>query len=240
ANGPLPASGFLFGFAGSTGGATNVHEILCFRAAPATSAAGSAGASEKQSAKLDTGVQAYFAYYNPSNGWTGRVTSSSLVYDSYGNITVASTPNWDSSCVLTGVPSGSTCATTGGGPVAAENPNSVPGGRQILTWNGGAGSPFEYGSLTAAQQQAIDLGDPTVTADRVNYLRGDRTNEINSAGIGEFRRRTSVLADIVDSSPVWVGMPNATFPGQWTDRINSSATLPENASGAQGYQAYVT
>src|SRR6267154_5607066 len=54
ANGPLPA-GFLFGFAGSTGGSTNIHEILCFKAAPATTAASSAGASEKQSAKLESG-----------------------------------------------------------------------------------------------------------------------------------------------------------------------------------------
>ncbi len=34
-NGALPAN-FLFGFAGSTGGSTNVHEILCFKANPAT------------------------------------------------------------------------------------------------------------------------------------------------------------------------------------------------------------
>ena len=33
-NGPLPSS-FLFGFGGSTGGGTNVHEILCFEASPA-------------------------------------------------------------------------------------------------------------------------------------------------------------------------------------------------------------
>ena len=112
ANGPLPAN-FLFGFAGSTGGSTNVHEILCFRADPATSASSSAGASEKQSAKLETGVQAYFAYYNPSSGYTGRVTASSLGFDTYGNVVVASTPNWDASCVLTGVLAASTCATTG-------------------------------------------------------------------------------------------------------------------------------
>jgi len=31
-----------------------------------------AGANQKQSAKLETGTQAFFAYYNPS-GWTGRV-----------------------------------------------------------------------------------------------------------------------------------------------------------------------
>jgi len=41
-----------------------------FQGGSATSAASSAGASEKkQSAKLGTGTQAYFAYYNPS-GWT--------------------------------------------------------------------------------------------------------------------------------------------------------------------------
>ena len=102
ANGPLPAN-FLFGFAGSTGGSSNIHEILCFQAEPATSASASAGASEKESSKLETGSQAYFAYYNPSNGWTGRVTAFGLGYDSYGNIIIAATPNWDASCVLTGV-----------------------------------------------------------------------------------------------------------------------------------------
>src|SRR5439155_18021210 len=64
-NGALPAN-FLFGFAGSTGGSTNIHEILCFKANPATTAASSAGANQKQSAKLETGTQAFFAYYNPS------------------------------------------------------------------------------------------------------------------------------------------------------------------------------
>ena len=83
------------------------------QADPATSASSSAGASEKQSAKLETGVQAYFAFYNPSNGYTGRVTASGLGFDTFGNVIVASTPNWDASCVLTGVPAGSTCATTG-------------------------------------------------------------------------------------------------------------------------------
>jgi type IV pilus assembly protein PilY1 len=240
-NGALPQN-FLFGFAGSTGGSSNIHEILCFKADPATSAASSAGASEKQSAKLETGVQAYFAYYNPSNGWTGRVTASSLEFDSYGNIIIAPTPNWDASCYLTG----GTCSTTGVTGMAAQ----VPSTRQMLTWSGSAGIPFEYGNLTTTQQQAIDLGDVATascnattlyaTADRVNYLRGARTCEVSTTGVGEFRRRSSVLADIMDSSPVWVGAPNAPYSAVWNDRLNSSDALPENSAGQSSYAAFAT
>jgi type IV pilus assembly protein PilY1 len=251
ANGPLPAN-FLFGFAGSTGGSSNIHEILCFKAAPSTSAASSAGASEKQSAKLETGTQAYFAYFNPSNGWTGRVTASSLGFDTYGNVVVGSTPNWDASCVLTGIGSSSTCSTTGAaGPVVAENPtaSTVPfTSRQILSWNGSTGVGFEYGNLSTAQQATIDQGDVTTglcnastnysSADRVNFLRGVRSCEVNTTGVGELRRRSSVLADIMDSSPIWVGSPGAPYTQTWSDRINGSDPLPENGASAQNYPTF--
>ena len=246
ANGPLPAN-FLFGFAGSTGGSSNIHEILCFKADPATSASASAGASEKQSAKLETGVQAYFAYYNPSNGWTGRVTASSLGFDQYGNVTVAATPNWDASCVLTGVSAASTCSTTGvPGPTVAEGPTS----RNILSWSGSGGIPFEYNNLTVAEQNALTAGDVTTAqcnsttayaaADRANYLRGDRSCEISTTGVGLFRRRSSVLSDIMDSSPIWVGVPDAPYTPVWIDRINPSDPLPENAATVQTYPAFTT
>jgi type IV pilus assembly protein PilY1 len=235
-NGALPAN-FLFGFAGSTGGSTNIHEILCFKADPATSAASSAGASEKQSAKLETGTQAYFAYYNPS-GWTGRVTASGLGFDSFGNVIVAATPNWDAACALTGA---ATCSTTGLGPIPAEAPTR----RVILSWNGNAGIPFEWGNLTSSpgggQQAAIDAGDtPPYGANRLNYLRGDRSNEINTSGVGLYRSRTSVLGDIIDSSPTWVGPPVAPYTATWSDRLNPAATIPEAGSSAQSYSQYVT
>ena len=246
ANGPLPAN-FLFGFAGSTGGSTNIHEILCFQAEPATAASASAGASEKQSAKLETGTQAYFAYYNPTNGWTGRVTASSLGFDQYGNVVVAATPNWDASCVLTGVNANSTCSTTGvPGPTAAEGAAN----RNILTWSGSGGTAFEYNSLTAAQQTALTAGDVTTAqcnsttayaaADRTNYLRGDRSCEISTTGVGLFRRRSSVLSDIMDSSPIWVGAPDAPYVSVWADRLNPSDPLPENSATAQSYSQFVT
>jgi type IV pilus assembly protein PilY1 len=241
ANGALPAN-FLFGFAGSTGGSTNIHELLCFNADPDTTASSSAGAGEKQSAKLETGVQAYFAYYNPQPGWTGRVTASSLGFDSFGNIVLAPTPNWDASCYLTG----GNCLSTGVTGMSAEGATN----RSILTWNGSRGIPFEYGNLAAAQQAAIDAGDVTTaacsattgysSADRVNYLRGDRSCEISTAGVGEFRRRTDLLADIVDSSPIWVGAPNAPYSAVWNDRLNSSDPLPENQSPSTSYASYAT
>ncbi|MBV9344447.1 MAG: pilus assembly protein PilY, partial [Gammaproteobacteria bacterium] len=235
ANGPLPAN-FLFGFAGSTGGATNIHEILCFKADPATSAGSSAGASERQSAKLETGAQAYFAYYNPS-GWTGRVTASGLGFDAFGNIIVAATPNWDAACALTGVGATATCPTTGAaGPIPGENWNQ----RTVLTFNGVQGVPFRWGNLTGAQQAALDAGDAMpLTANRLNYLRGQRANEINSSGVGLFRPRGDVLADIIDSSPVWVGPPIAPYTAVWSDRINAGAPTPETNAGAQTYTQFL-
>src|ERR1700689_2418455 len=72
-NGALPAN-FLFGFGGSTGGDTNIHEILCFRAPPANQSASSAGLNEQQTAKEAPGAQVYFPYYNP-DPWAGSLTS---------------------------------------------------------------------------------------------------------------------------------------------------------------------
>jgi len=99
-NGALPAT-LRFGFAGSTGGDTNIHEILCFKAAPSTVSASSAAVNEKQTSQVQTTSQAYFSFYNP-NDWTGRVTAFGLT-DTGGQITINNLANWDSECVLTGV-----------------------------------------------------------------------------------------------------------------------------------------
>ena len=79
-NGPLPDY-VRFGFAGSTGGATNVHEILCFKSAAAVQTGSSAGVNEKESAQVQTGTFAYFAFYNQNN-WFGSVTANALSTDS--------------------------------------------------------------------------------------------------------------------------------------------------------------
>jgi type IV pilus assembly protein PilY1 len=233
-NGTLPAN-LLFGFAGSTGGDTNIHEIMCFRATPVNQAASSAGANQQQAAKIQAGSQVYFAYYNPDN-WAGSLTAQYLTQDANGNITGYSTPTWDASCVLTGLPEGTTCASTQAASVPAEGPTA----RTILSWNGSQGIAFQFASLTSGptgQQATLDAGDPTpYNANRLNFLRGDRSNEQTAFGVGLFRARTSVLGDIIDSSPAWVGPASSPYTSSFTDKIGTSPSFPENTG--QSYTAF--
>lgn len=228
-NGPLPAT-LRFGFAGSTGGSNNIHEVLCFTAGPADLSSSSAGINTQQSGQVKTGTQVYLAYYH-TNNWYGEMTSQDLIYNaSTKSVSISPTANWDASCVLTG----GNCATTGATGVVAETPDS----RVILTWSGTAGVPFRLSSLTASQTAALTQGDATpVNDNRLKYLRGDRSNEVTTAGVGSYRARTSVLGDIIDSSPLWVGPPAQPYADSWQDRLYPSATMPENSAA---YSAFVT
>ena len=229
-NGTLPAS-FRVGFAGSDGGATNVHEIMCFKAASANQSGSSASVNQKQAAKVEAGTQAYFAYYDP-NDWTGTVTANNLI-DTGGIVSVATTANWDASCALTGTGASGCANTLAAGPTGA---TPAPAGRIMLTWDtaAGVGIPFEWASLNAAQQAALTFGDASPTSARLSYLRGDRSNEINSSGVGLYRARDAILGDIVDSSPAWVGPPSSPYTSTWIDHLYPTAAMAEN-TGSQSY-----
>ena len=69
----------------------------------------------------------------------------------------------------------------------------------------------------------------------LHYLRGVRTNEINSAGSGEFRARTGVLGDIVDSSPTWVGPPQCAY----TATLGRQPVFRGNRAGAGPERSYL-
>lgn len=234
-NGPLPEA-LRFGFAGSTGGDSNIHELLCFKATPATQSLSSSTVNQQESSRVEDGSQAYFSYYDPSD-WTGDLTAYELIATSTGALSIAPAANWDASCVLTGVANGSTCPSTGqAGAIAPESPSS----RVILTWDDATstGSAFEWSTndLSTAEESALDAGDTaTVGSERLAYLRGDRTNEINPQGVGLFRDRDGVLGDIVDSSPAWVGppskMPYSAYenPSTWQDKLYPNATMAENS-----------
>ncbi len=215
-NGPLPSS-FRFGFSSGTGGGNNVHEITCFKAEPATMGDASAGSNLQRTGQLLEGTQAYFAYYNPVNAW-GQLTAYGLLGDADGNVALAPNASWDGHCKLTG----GVCNAMGGTVVAVQGPSQ----RNILTWNGSAGIPLQWADLSTAQRDALTRGDASATANRLNYLRGDRSGEVGQGG--QFRSRTGVLGDIIESSPTWVGPPAAAYPQTFVDLLHGT-TGPETA-----------
>ena len=94
-----------------------------------------------------------------------------------------------------------------------------PASRVMLTYNPttNTGIPFTWDTtkLSVTQQNDLNMGvsaADTRGADRVAYLRGDRTHE--GSGTTDFRKRSSntVLGDIAHSNPVYVGAPNLPYP----------------------------
>ena len=68
--------------------------------------------------------------------------------------------------------------------------------------------PFRHDKIDAAQ--AATLGATIAEQKKVvDYLRGDRSNE--GTALRNYRVRSQILGDIVSSSPVVVGVPNAPY-----------------------------
>ncbi|WP_288843129.1 pilus assembly protein [uncultured Deefgea sp.] len=66
-------------------------------------------------------------------------------------------------------------------------------------------TPQAASGKTEFKSGASGLDSNIFTANVINYLRGDRSQEVPS---GSFRARSSALGDIVNSAPVYVGSPN--------------------------------
>ena len=79
-------------------------------------------------------------------------------------------------------------------------------GRKIVTFSGAAGAPLRWASgISPAQKALIDPAAATANAsssDVLNYLRGDFSKQTNQATPGPYRTRSSVLGDIIHSTPV--------------------------------------
>ena len=220
--GSLPGS-FRFGFAGSTGGAMNNHDITCFAAQPLASNS-SVGANTVQAGQLQTNTQIYLASYN-TNSWSGSVTASGVTQGTSG-LVIAQNTTWDADCVLTG----GGCMSMGSTNGVANNTITVeaPSSRQLLTWNGTSGAALESGTITSAQQTVLNSTD-SYGAIRLDWLRGGRGNELTATPTpGPLRTRAGVLGDIVDSSPTFVGAPTTYTYATFTDSLYGGAP-PEAA-----------
>lgn len=219
-NGPLPKL-FRFAFAGSTGGSTNNHDVMCFVAAPNNLSEGSAETNLPE-ASYTTDAQVYSALYSPLY-WTGTLIAQSIALDEHGNPSIVQTANWDASCNLTG----GSCDNTG-------NENTpVQSERHFYSWNN-KGVPLIWDDLSDAQRSALksDGESDDVGKERLAFLKGDRSKEATSADSGGlFRVRRNVLADIINSSPTWVGYPNSTVNerASWEDNLHGTNFTPSES-----------
>lgn len=147
----------------------------------------------------------YWARYS-TGGWTGNVLRATI--NASGNV---GTPTWEFAKILD---------------------STAPSTRFLFTYNRDVGQNNAVlfktlSSLSTAQQADLNQGPSAADSlgqQRIDYLRGDRSREIL-----DFRARGQVLADIVDSGPVYVGKPDnvwldkAPFPttSKYSDFVTS-------------------
>ena len=218
----IPPDYYWVGFAASSGSGTNIHEIGCFRQSSAAASIDSASVNTQQNQVLEAGTQVYLANYQVDNWW-GQLFARPLLYSSITDtVTIGSTPNWDANCVLTG----GKCPSTGIISPAQES-------RNILTRVGARAVPFQWNKLSISHHAMLDNDQRGL-----DYLRGDRSNEIGNAG-NFFRTRTGILGDIMNSGPVWVGPPSAPYSGPWIDKLSNKAG-PEGSSYQKFSATYAT
>lgn len=168
--------------------------------------------------RAGSGTNIYSATYN-STGWTGDI----LAYHMDRNLNIESTPTWRASTYLNPTalnPSSGTAPwvtrrilTFNDGLLANGTADTATNGRQGVEFMAiNASGTDTFSTNFSARQQAILDTDPGSTttdyrgADRVNYIRGDNSNE---GGDGyNWRARTGSLGDIINSSPLYVRYPS--------------------------------
>ncbi|HRQ66856.1 MAG TPA: PilC/PilY family type IV pilus protein, partial [Xanthomonadaceae bacterium] len=156
-----------------------------------------------------------------SSGWAGSLIRRKI--DSTGQ---PGESEWNAACILTG---GQCPDPTGSS--TARDPNS----RVIITSNGqGTGIPFRLTSLTATQKARLDSDGHG--AKRVDYIRGDRTQESLPA-TPLMRLRTSVLGAIINGEPAYVSAPRSgfhdVFPPSSPEAIAAAANEDDSYAGYQ-------
>ena len=148
--------------------------------------------------------------------WSGTLRSHRLRLDAAtGTVQRADRPDWDAGELLTGNPNAVP-------PVAARDVAS----RRIFTLStAGAGTPFQWEALDSGLRGWLNAAPYVVPetpdglgAERLAYLRGDRRRE-QSASQGIFRVRDSVMGDVTNSNPVYVGAPGPAIQEPGHDRF---------------------
>lgn len=174
---------------------------------------GSSSALASNSTRLETDTVTFQAQYH-SGTWRGELNAYTVASDG----SLSSSPWTD-------------------GKGAGQLLNDVsPSNRNIYVYNPQGSNandrydPFTWTNLGSTQRTA--LGSTTTEQQNVvSYLRGERSQERSQTG-GTFRTRTGVLGDIVNSTPLYVGAPNAQlYANSNFTGASSYGTFVNNHSG---------
>jgi type IV pilus assembly protein PilY1 len=165
-------------------------------------------------ASLISGTRKYSPLYTTGT-WVGNIVASNLDPTSAVDTCIA----WQTTgAVITGPKVAPACATY--------STNGIPThtSRNIVSWDGSG-----YGAFNASNSfvQANVVGGNTATL--IDYLRGDQSREDGVTVPDLYRTRSSLLGDIVNSTPSFVkGALDAGY-----------ASLPTGTLGQAGYTAFL-
>lgn len=142
-----------------------------------------------------------------SRDWSGTVIKSTLKLNTTtGSIDALQNVEWDSGAVLT---EGSNL----GSDESSDGPYLKPADRKIFTSRRESGGDVavaftaaNLAQLDATMRETLNTHPVSNTTDnlgalRINYLRGDRSQE--GAATNPFRNRISIMGDIINSGPVY-------------------------------------
>jgi type IV pilus assembly protein PilY1 len=154
------------------------------------------------SARTDAGGYAYQSTHSIKAKVVGNLTDADASgqfqrYSFQTNGLVSTSADWDAGARLT-----------------VQNWNT---GRKILTLSGTSPTPFRWGNLSTTQQLALRKNQTNATSydnatkgqNRLDWLRGDESNEVGTTGLRN--RPTTKLGAIINSTPWFTGPPSAGY-----------------------------
>lgn len=169
----------------------------------ASSIAGAAAATPNITTAGNTIYQGTF----DAGDWSGDLVAMPVSVNASNVVSLSATPTWKADTQLLAMPTPATSRNIVVGNVGA-TPQVSP-----------AGLNFTWATIGTDHQTALNKVTPASAVDalgqdRLNYIRGDRSNEV-SAG-GTFRTRAHLLGDIVNSGVAHSGTPSQSILGSST------------------------
>lgn len=183
-------------FAGSTPSLMRSGLSAAFADIATRASTNSASSAAVSSSRQTSDSQIIYAGYNPQN-WSGTLRACRPTQTA---TECANSPTWEASSWFKTTPP--TLQTT---PLTAATRKIFTSWRTATAFDS---MPFQWASLNSSQRAALQPSDSR-GEDRLNYLRGDRTNEVSV-----FRRRhEKLLGDIVNSGVTYVAGQGPAYFG---------------------------